>query len=497
MKETVKISLARIAFTIEHDAYQILDNYLNLLKQHYLSTIGHEEIIYDIEERIAELLIESGAKDRVITKGEIEKIIATLGQPNDIDGNDSYDDRYSNNSRETGYKKSSEDFTIPKLSKSIYRDVQNNVLGGVCAGLAAYININVVWIRLIFIFLLLFSSVPVFFGFNISSSFMVLIYFIMWIIIPPAKTVAQRCAMDGKSTSIDDIKRTHNNTQNTNKYQINDSPMLKSIGRVITFCIGVILLIIGISGIVTGSIFFVGIETISGIFPLDIPDYLKLNIGNTIWLKICSLCVYFLPFIGMLYAGTKLCFNFKSPKWRPGLIIFLLWVIAVISTTILSVSSFRPFFNHNEYTINNVIPKKYDTLYIKYSTPLNFNKSKRYFNADENDLSLYYINKIGFKNSEIAAYPSLRIYRQSINETQKLACEVNYFSEFGISNDYNGKWDINNNIIIKDSLITVKPTIYSKKTKFDGEVVSLKLFTPNNTVVILQEPKEHVFASDY
>ena len=130
MKEVLDISLQGISFTIENDAYMLLEDYLAELRNHYGST--EAEVVNDIEERIAELLIERGCKGRVVQYWHIDQIISILGRPSQIDGCNE-----SSCSRE--------------VKKKVYRDTQNRVVAGVCSGLGAYFNIDPVWMRILFI----------------------------------------------------------------------------------------------------------------------------------------------------------------------------------------------------------------------------------------------------------------------------------------------------------------------------------------------------------
>ncbi len=182
MKKTLSIHLGRQLFIIEEDAYDRLQAYLKKLEASLANESGVTEIIEDIEMRFAELLTQYLAETRqVITIGDVEKAIASLGEPEEI-------------TEETEQpKQQSHANTDSNGQKRMYRDVDNGMLGGLASGFAAYLGIDPVIIRIIFVIFL-------FMGFGF------LLYIILWVIIPSAKTPSERLQMKGKPVNIDTLK---------------------------------------------------------------------------------------------------------------------------------------------------------------------------------------------------------------------------------------------------------------------------------------------------
>ncbi|MBQ2132635.1 MAG: PspC domain-containing protein, partial [Bacteroidales bacterium] len=277
MKEVYDISLRGISFKIEKDAYDLLDNYLVELKGHY----GEQEaeVVNDIEERIAELLLEKGcANSTVVQYHHIDDIIRVLGRPSEIE-------------ESSGEK-------AVKVKKGIFRDTRNGVVAGVCSGLGAYFNLDAVWVRVIFILLAVVFTAPSLFIRNFLGldmgwfGFLLLVYCILWLIIPEARTVSQRCAMRGESQSVDHIHRKFAQGARevgNEMWQVGSQAtgtVFSTIWRVICFTAGVLLTVAGFAGIVTVGVGFIGVDMIAGISALSIPDFIELNIGSTLWLKI-------------------------------------------------------------------------------------------------------------------------------------------------------------------------------------------------------------------
>ncbi len=195
MKQTRTANIAGINFYLDEDAYQTLDNYLKELRKHFKNQEGAAEIISDIENRIAELFQQKIKNPQtVITLEEVNEIIAILGKPGDFDNEDSEE------STTTGKK---------HKTKRLYRDMDDRILGGVCSGLGAYLNLDQVIVRIIFIVATL-------------SGISILVYLAMWIIIPPALTTAEKLEMQGDPVNIDNIEKTIRKEMDHLKDKLND-----------------------------------------------------------------------------------------------------------------------------------------------------------------------------------------------------------------------------------------------------------------------------------
>jgi phage shock protein PspC (stress-responsive transcriptional regulator) len=185
MNKTININLGGFFFHIDEVAYQKLNRYLaSISKSLSDDPQGKNEIIADIEARISELLSEKITDARqVVNEGDIDDIIVIMGQPEDYaEAEESYNDTsYS-------YKRNN------ASGKKLFRDGDDKFLGGVASGIAHYFNIDVIWVRLAFI-ILLFSGVSP------------LIYIILWILLPEAKTTAEKLQMEGEPVNIDNIEK--------------------------------------------------------------------------------------------------------------------------------------------------------------------------------------------------------------------------------------------------------------------------------------------------
>ena len=183
MNKTVNINLAGIVFHIDEDAFEILNNYLSSLKNHFNKEEGGDEIFKDIEGRIAELFTEKLDKKEAVSLTDVNEVITTMGNPSD------YDEDFVEDEKEN-----TEDILATKR-KRIFRDEEERMIGGVCSGLAHYFDINVFWFRIIFLVLL----------FTVGGG--LLMYIILWIAIPSAKTTAEKLEMKGEKVNISNIEK--------------------------------------------------------------------------------------------------------------------------------------------------------------------------------------------------------------------------------------------------------------------------------------------------
>lgn len=172
MNRIITINLGGYALSIEEDAYDLLRDYLRKLEVHFASTPNGREIVSDIEARLAEMFNERIEHGKAfISIADVEEVIDQMGNPSDLD-------------EETEHTEAT------YVRKKLFRDTQNGIFGGVSSGLAVYFNTDVVWIRVIWLLLFFFGGI----GF--------VPYIILWIIIPSARTKADRLAMEGKSPNL-------------------------------------------------------------------------------------------------------------------------------------------------------------------------------------------------------------------------------------------------------------------------------------------------------
>ena len=181
MNKTISISLAGFSFIIEEQAYEKLNAYLQALRNS-LEKDEADEVMYDIEIRIAEIFRENLDKREVVNSDDVEKVIAQLGTPEAIEGQ----------SEENAGQETSQE----KTKKELFRDMKRGKIAGVCAGLAQYFGMDISLMRIIWILVFIFSV-----GF-VS----VVAYVILWVVVPEAETASDFLKMQGRPINFDSLK---------------------------------------------------------------------------------------------------------------------------------------------------------------------------------------------------------------------------------------------------------------------------------------------------
>jgi len=224
MKEITRIHLAKTPYDIELDAKEVLQKYLSEIKQ----MMGSEDTMYEIEARMVELLGERGVQSNgIITMSDVEDLRSKMGLPKEFSDSESTEDSQAD--------------LAPSNSpaKRLMRDTDNAIFGGVCAGIAAYWGINPLWVRLLFII-----SPFITFG------TVLLVYIIIWISLPEAKTAAEKLQMRGEPVTLDSLKKAANNSES--KYRAKET-----LAKILRICLalGLFFTTLGLLAVlVVGSI---------------------------------------------------------------------------------------------------------------------------------------------------------------------------------------------------------------------------------------------------
>lgn len=311
MKKTLTINLNGIVFNIDDDAYETLSAYLNELEKHFADD-EREEIIKDIEDRIAELFTERMHGRNVVDASDVASVIETMGQPSQ------FDDEAAEPNADAAASKSSQ-----RKFRKFYRDGDDRLIGGVAAGLAAYIGWDTTLVRILLLLLLLFSA-----------GWTLLFYILLWIIVPEAKTTAQRLEMQGIEPNLENIKK-YMPKRETIQHVGNRA--LEVISWILKFAA------IFISGCIGIGLFMAVIGIVVAIFTLRMM-YIPGMFGSWIDIALLVSCALFLlcPAIGLVLLCIRLI-NKNAPH-RPWiswtlLIVWIVSLFAIIGTAIKSTHS--------------------------------------------------------------------------------------------------------------------------------------------------------------
>ena len=366
MNKIVNINLAGMVFHINEDAFEILNNYLNTLKNHFKNEEGGDEILKDIEGRIAELFTERLDKKEAISLTDINEITTIMGDPSQ------YDDEIEQEQSQESQDKE-EDLRKGKRRK-VFRDEEDRMIGGVCRGMAHYFDINVLFCRIIFIGIL--------FLIGPGAPFL---YIMFWIALPSAKTTAEKLEMKGERVNINNIEKNIKDELNIIEDKIRDfdRKFTKEIfgansffRKIVDFCIRVITGIFKFAGSCFGIIFiffggiflffifsfaFSGAELLFQNHPMI--EYVfndsifndTLAIGLTLFISI--------PIISVILFGLRLVNNTKiHMNYKIGM--FVLWIISWLLLMISAKDISKELQEEAKNTIIENIITENDTLYL-------------------------------------------------------------------------------------------------------------------------------------
>jgi len=183
-----------------------------------------------------------------------------------------------------------------------------------------------------------------------------LAYCIFWVVIPMARTTEQKCEMRGEKLSYSNIERQVENRKEYESSRSDSNNFLSICFKIILAFFGFILFTVGFAGIIALVCVFFGLAVAGLAMPAFIGDIISSLATVPLWasvsIKVFSLLVAFLPFAGLLYGGILLLFRLKSPSWKPGLVMFLVWIASLIALIAIGASTI-PDIWHMHTIINN------------------------------------------------------------------------------------------------------------------------------------------------
>lgn len=482
MKKTYSINISGFIFNIDEDAYEKLLNYLNTLKLKFTNAAESEEIIKDIESRIAELFQEKLQKTQVITIDHVNEIIGILGTPEEI----------NDDSQEEQDKK--EQKSEDRSNRRLYRDPDNRIIGGVSSGLAAYFNIDRLLMRIIMAATFFFSG-P-------------LLYILLWVLIPEAKTTAQKLEMSGEKINIENIEKSIKNEFKKVKKSFNEykdkgykesqsalDNFVSIILNLAHFFVRVIMIVIGVGFVLAGILVLIAL--IGGSFTQNIgPNGFNLRFLSDIFLTdgnidmvLLSICLIIgIPVVSIIIAGIKLLFRIKSKnrifKWT----LFGFWIFALIMLAVLSFEEVSKYKVSDTKTESRdlILPDSVKTVILKFdqtsalpekSSTIDFSS----FSATKESDSI-----------TIFGYPDILVKRTSDENISVVVTRHANGTDKKTATNHNE--NIEYQYFFRDSVIIFDPVFTIKnEQKWEGQGVEIEINIPEKYKIEGDEPfKEFV-----
>ena len=340
MNKSTSAHIGGLVFNLDELAYQQLLNYLNNVKKSLGDTDGVEEIMQDVESRIAEMLnkLLMASNRQVVIPTDIDAVIKEMGKPEDFNTGSS--------------TMESEQKSNAQSKKKFFRDPDDKILGGVCSGISAYFDVDALWIRLAFVLLFL--------GWGTG----VLFYIILWIVIPEAKSSADKLRMRGEPVNIANIEKNIKDELNQVKQRASKmanesgfSNIGKSLHDTLLF-IGTIIrgLIKAVAMVGAGFILFITLIIVFALFAslfgvmtsmpgLNIPVFVSsIFSGHNQfeWALLGVVLTIGIPLLSLAWLAARFMFGLKLPRVI-GFITLFLWIIGLALVIFIGINTVTEF----------------------------------------------------------------------------------------------------------------------------------------------------------
>ncbi len=493
MNKTININLGGIFFHIDEMAYQKLKRYLDAIRRSLSDDPqGRDEIINDIELRIGELLSER-VKDvrQVVNENDIDEVTKIMGKPEDyLVDEEIFED-------EPVYRKRT-------TSKKLFRDGDDKFLGGVCSGLAHYIGMEPIWMRIIWLVIA--------FGFGVGF----FIYPLLWILIPVAETTTEKLQMkyepvnisniekkireefsdvsenikDGVNNVADKVKKS--DIQNRAKSGFQElidvfAKILSAIFNVFGKFIGAILILIAAStiiGLIIGALSLGSIEILGfGEEFIEYPNFFFDSILPPWLLTLFAFFAIGIPFIILFLLGLKiLSSNVKSFSTTTKLSLLGIWIVSLLGLGFAGINYATQTAYNGVYNYTEELPiVQNDTLRIKMSGDENLSANKdlrRRYNYEtvyDNDIKKLYSNRI---NLDIKATENstayVKIRKESDGKNRLIANEDAESIEYQFN--------------LTDNNLNLNGYFVSEfKNKFKEQQIDINVYLPVGSIIYLDK----------
>ncbi|WP_395043251.1 PspC domain-containing protein [Flavobacterium sp.] len=492
MNKTVNINIGGLFFHIDEDAYQKLSRYFDAIKRSLSNSSGKDEIMKDIEMRVAELFTERQKSDKhVINNIDVDEVVKVMGQPEDY--------RIDDDSETS----KTEQFYVPRKSKKLYRDKDRGLIGGVATGLSHYLGIDSVWIKILFIL------------FTFVGGSGIIAYFIFWIATPKAITTSEKLEMTGEPVTISNIEKKvreefdtiSNKIKNTdydklgNQIKFNTENVGNKLGDAFIAVFGAFAKVLGALIVVFSSLSLLGvcIGSIVLMFSSSLPQNTIINHFSTpigletpLWIQgILFLLSFGIPLFFLLILGLKLLVtNLKSIGNIAKYSLLALWIIAIGILISLGINELTQISSEAKDLKKETIKiAQTDTLFVKFKnndfySKENYRRSDFQLTQDENGKEIIYSNNVSFKilnTDELLPYiqvEKLAVGKSSV-EAKKRAKEIMYSYKI-----------IGNQLILDNYLLS------KVENKFRNQRVELFLYLPKGTLFKADETVQNFDESD-
>ncbi len=482
MKKTVTINISGIIFHIDEDAFEMLSSYLDRVKRHFSKSEGREEIVGDIESRIAEILQEKLTDyKQVISIEDIREVTGLMGEPDEFGGEE-------------------EQQETVKKSRRLYRDPDNKMIAGVSSGLGWYFDIDPVWFRGLFIVTLFFSGAGV------------IAYLIMWLVVPEARGTAEKLEMRGEPVNLSSIEASISHEFKELKGKLNELAdeakhtfnnqgtrtfLEKTVSMVGVLARGVIKVVLVVVGLVFTLFSFITIVSllaaISGLssfsffehgelMGFSLPLFLQMVFSNQLMIvlaEVSAVLLVFVPLLLVFYLGLRLLIGKRVKISYIGRTAAGLWLAGLILGIVVAVGTSFDFRHTGIKVVSEVrLPvAPQDTIFLDATSGEKIKDGSfievfgKNVQMVTDSYQIYDRPQIGFKNSNgYFMHVTARAFAKG--KTAELAYKRAEVVDYNLSSSggilvFDDYYTLPENSLIRDQMVRVRIEIP------DGQLVHL------------------------
>jgi phage shock protein PspC (stress-responsive transcriptional regulator) len=477
MDKTIKINLAGTLFQIDEAAYHILRDYLQAIDRHFHNVPGGNETIEDIESRIAEIFRTQQNIAGVVSRENVEAMIGIIGNPDDFD--------QPGNQQERPY--------VTTTRRRLYRNPDDSIISGVCGGIGAYVNMDPVWIRVLFILFAFFFGIGFF------------VYMALWIALPRAFSDIQKKELLGNNYN----NRTYSSERSQGEEGISRvggafNEVFRALGKFFFIFFRIILIIAGVAFVLIGFIsilvivmgFFFKYPGFISMGSLNanlfyLPDLLNcvVNPSLTPWIMVLAFMAIVLPLVALVYWGIKMIFWFRAKDGVISLIFLVIWVLSITALSIILFnegvsfsqtgrSSSQEIFITPPDTIHIIIDKKIKDLPVRKEFALPDNHYTVFIGDSNDNLSIRAMFNLMITNDKMA---KVEIRKRSFGRTRIDAVKKAESLIYG--------YRISRDTLFLDEYFTIP-----SGSKWAGDEIRINLYLPEKTILHFDNTTENMFS---
>lgn len=483
MDKTISISLGGFSFIVDDRAFFKLKNYLDDIRRSLQGMEGTEDIIADVEVRIAEIFKEKLGAREVVNEQDVDHIIEVMGRP----------EQYVDEDLEetTSYKSGSYKQTTSgeKVKRKLYRDPNDKIIAGVLSGLAHYLGVET-WVTRLLWIVIFFSDV-----FISGASLTIISYIVLWIILPKAETATQKYEMYGQAGDFETIKKNASQAASEMKGVARDASstlgnLFSVLGKIILIFIGIMLICTGI-GLIIGAIAL--LITASSELPVQFFGYVVDYEWQDWGAKALILILMTIPAILLIILGARLISSRVKTNKTFVLSAVVLWFIALIASAVLVGTLFKNFTQDIEFTDKKAYTIAADTLTLSFEEYKDFGKRKIKWTID-NDMGGF-VHFDGKLHRRI--YDDIQI-KTSPND--QVSVEIIYYSKGSSMDDARKNADMityNYKVNSKGEIIFDNYLSLPENSKFRDQLVSIVVYVPKGKTIYAKNVDDLIFYDEF